>query len=188
MKKLLIFPLTAGMALALSLSALAGNATGGTVPMETDIPVTGIYQDGSANTPVYSVDITWGNMAFTYLPGGKTTWDPTTHSYKTNTGATANWSYTPATETELAGNQVCITNHSNASVKYTAYFFPSASDSTWSGAFSDHGTYTLPSAEGLPVGSPALTDTINLNLMGTLPSNYTSVTDIGKITLTLEPS
>ncbi|MCD7957003.1 MAG: hypothetical protein LUG93_14900, partial [Lachnospiraceae bacterium] len=42
--------------------------------------VTATYESSEAAT-VYSVDITWGSLEFTYTEAGARTWDPSTHTY-----------------------------------------------------------------------------------------------------------
>lgn len=61
--------------------------------------------DSLASSPVYSVDITWDDMTFTYH-AGQTVWDPTTHTYIQKTAA--GWDKTTA--------NITVTNHSNAEV------------------------------------------------------------------------
>ena len=56
----------------------------------------------NTETPVYSVDITWGSMNFTYVPG---TWQDS-HKY---TGS--KWQITSA-----ADNDITVSNHSNKDV------------------------------------------------------------------------
>ena len=47
------------------------------------------YSGGAAEPEVYSVDVTWGKMEFTYSVGGTRTWNPATHLYDEN--VTAGW-------------------------------------------------------------------------------------------------
>lgn len=77
--------------------------------------VLGTYQGAAADT-VYQVDITWGSMEFTYIDGGKGTWNPITHSYEGQSQGT--WSC------EDGANVITVSNSSNAAVEvglsYTA--------------------------------------------------------------------
>ena len=90
MKKFLALPLAALLLLALSLPGMAvGDEKNLTAPdQQTQIPVTGKYEEKTAE-PVYSVDIAWGSMAFTYAPSNPGIWDPDTLQYegKSSTGA-----------------------------------------------------------------------------------------------------
>ncbi|MCD8120591.1 MAG: hypothetical protein LUE29_14140 [Lachnospiraceae bacterium] len=70
--------------------------------------VTATYESSEAAT-VYSVDITWGSLEFTYKAEGTGTWDPSTHEYITSDDETG-WTY------EEGSNLVTITNHSNSAV------------------------------------------------------------------------
>ena len=70
-------------------------------------------------TAVYSVDVTWTDVAFIYN-AGTTTWNPSTHEYDA-AGAAASW-------TDGQGT-VTVTNHSNAAVKATVSFEPASNGS-----------------------------------------------------------
>ena len=59
---------------------------------------------------VYSVDIVWESLEFTYSLGNGT-WDPETH---TVTGGSADWNNSEA--------KITVTNHSNAAVDIKAVF------------------------------------------------------------------
>lgn len=191
MKKLMFLPLAAGLMVALSLAVAATEDCVRSLPSETTIPVTGIYSDGTKYDVVYSVDISWGNMEFTYSNTPKKTWNPATHTYdavEENDG----WSCAPATETTLAGNQIKITNHSNANVTCNAEFTPvekikSVDNFGWS--FSESSEVTLHSAEGVQISdseliSKELTKTISLTLSGSLPEGFNG--EVGAVTLSFD--
>ena len=63
---------------------------------------------------MYSVDLTWEDMTFTYNESGTRTWDPDTHTYTDTTSA--GWDKTTAA--------VTATNHSNAEVKVSFTYTP----------------------------------------------------------------
>lgn len=108
MKKLLASALALTMALSVGTTALAaGNSTIGVG--DKDIDVTAKYNDASTTDTVYSVDIAWEDMTFTYNESGSKVWDPATHTYTDNT--TASWDKTTA--------DITVTNHSNAAVDVT---------------------------------------------------------------------
>ena len=66
------------------------------------------YVLGGKESTVYSVDVTWGSMDFTYTSAFKGNWNPTTHQYD---GATdAKWTC------KENANVITVTNHSNAGV------------------------------------------------------------------------
>ena len=74
--------------------------------------VKGTYQAGSSGAVVYSVDIAWTDMNFTYTGAGEGTWDPETHQYSgSSEGA---WT--------ASNDSITVTNHSNAAVKATASY------------------------------------------------------------------
>ena len=74
--------------------------------------VKGTYQPGGSGAVVYSVDIAWTDMNFTYTGAGEGTWNPETHQYEG--GTEASWTDSNAS--------VTVTNHSNAAVKATASY------------------------------------------------------------------
>lgn len=130
---------------------------------------------GGAGGTVYSVDITWGDMAFTYTAEAGI-WDPATHK---TTGAEGGvW-----TVDSEGGNTITVTNHSNTGV--TAAFSYAAADGFGdiSGSF-DHDSLTLQTAVGTAVeAAPKATTSLSLN--GALGSTTTDNTKIGTITVTL---
>ena len=115
MKKLIATALALTMTLSLSTTALAdGNVYGaGTGPQEP-INVTAKYNDGVTEPTVYSVDLTWEDMTFTYNESGTRTWDPDTHTYTDPTSA--GWDKVTA--------KITATNHSNAQVMVSFTYTP----------------------------------------------------------------
>ena len=108
MKKLIATALALTMILSLSTTALAaGNVDGAGVGSQDPIDVTAKYNNGATEPTVYSVDLTWEDMTFTYNESGTRTWDPDTHTYTDTTSA--GWDKVTAA--------VTATNHSNAEVK-----------------------------------------------------------------------
>ena len=127
MKKFLALPLAALLLLALSLPGMAaGEQEKLTAPdQQAQIPVTGKYEEKTAET-VYSVDIAWGSMAFTYAPSNPGTWNPDTLRYE---GKSATGAWIPAYAAgeggnDLAANAIRFTNRSNIKVAFTVNFKP----------------------------------------------------------------
>lgn len=177
MKKKAALVLTLAMVFSLApLSAYADTLTavGGTASHD----VTATYVDGSsggAGGTVYSVDIAWGDMAFTYTAAAGT-WDPAKHAY---TGAEGGvW-----TVDKDGGNTITVTNHSNADVTAAFSYAAASSFEGISGTF-DNASLALKSAVGTEVAN-APSGTAALTLDGALGSDTTANTTIGTITVTL---
>lgn len=144
--------------------------------------VNATYQEGTPADIVYSVDITWGSMEFTYTGAGEGTWNPSTHTF--SGGAPAGWSC------ETDADKITVANHSNAVVNATLAYTAKTGYSAISGSFSEtSGTandnvISLASAVGTTV-SNAPTDFAKLALSGTL-SQGVSDQVIGSVTITLD--
>ena len=145
--------------------------------------VRGTHQAGSGGSTVYSVDVTWGAMEFTYTDAAAGTWNPATHTYDGDDAAA--WSWT------AESNKITVTNHSNAAVTAGFSFAPGGTgtgivcnffDAATSGAAKT--SLSLNTAVGTTVAS-APTDFSYFQITGgSLPSGTTNAT-IGTITVTL---
>ncbi len=163
---LLIFSLVTVTAFAADATINAENGTATT-------PVTASYSAGAGGGTVYSVDITWGSMAFTYSEGSSPTWNPATHTY--SSGGTGGWS--------SSGNTITVTNHSNAAVTANLAYASETGFTGIAGSF-DKETMDLKTAVGTEVPK-APTDTAALTLSGTLDNSVIAPTKIGTITVTI---
>lgn len=115
MKKLIATALALTMTLSLSTTALAGgNVDGAGVGSLDPIYVTVKYNDSATDPIVYSVDLTWEDMTFTYNESGTRTWNPDTHTYTDPTSA--GWDKVTA--------KITATNHSNAQVMVSFTYTP----------------------------------------------------------------
>lgn len=179
-KKKTALVLTLAMVFSLApLSAYADtiDRVGGTASHD----VTATYVDGSsggaggAGTKVYNVDITWGDMAFTYTAEAGI-WDPANHTYTDAKGGA--W----AVDKE-GGNTITVTNHSNTDVTAVFSYAPASGFEDISGTF-DNASLGLKSAVGTEVAN-APTGTAALTLTGPLDSNTTPNATVGTITVTL---
>lgn len=169
MKKLLALTLT--MAMLFTMTAMAENKiTTNQGTASTDVKAT--YVAGSPDTTIYSVDITWGSMDFTYTDGSKGTWNPETHSY--DDGTDGKWTAT--------GNTITVTNHSNAAVSATISF---NTDITTITPIFDNEVLKLATADGTAVDS-APTATSTLTLDGSIESTDIVDGKIGTVTVTIE--
>lgn len=170
-KKLTAVAMTGMMVFGMGTSVFAAT------PGDSDTrDVKATYAANSKAKTVYSVDIVWGDMQYTYTIESEGTWDPDTHKY---TGASegGRWSC------DDGANEVKVTNHSNAAVK-AAFTYEAESDyQLINGSFNKEDV-TLKTAEDTEV-SEAPTDTATLSLNGALKKNVTTPTKIGTATVTL---
>ena len=122
-KKIAAVVLSLALVTALSTTAFAGSSTHTEVGTNDEvIPVTGAYSGTGTILDVYSVDIEWGEMAFTYNTTGDKQWNPETHKYNFTEGD--GWTVnTPDT-----GDKITVTNHSNLPVD-VAFSFTKDSNS-----------------------------------------------------------
>ena len=144
-----------------------------------DVSVT--YQEGESSATIYSVDIVWESMEFTYTAASEGTWNPSTHTFIDVEGAS--WSF--------ANNKITVTNHSNTAINATFSYAPAANFDTVSGAFVDssgtaltNATLTLNSAVD-STREQAPSGTAFLSLSGELPSRLESKTVCGTVTVTI---
>lgn len=136
--------------------------------------VTATYQSSATDTPVYSVDITWGSMTFVYSVSSRT-WDPETHSYNDGGGS---WSCNEG------ANLVTIVNHSNKDVACNISFSPRSEGIT--GSLSEE-NLTLTSAVDKSLDAPAIRGSSLLTLNGALADTNESAT-VGTISVTISAS
>ena len=170
LKKITSVLAAAALVCTMSTTAFAADQTGvGTGNYNADVK--GTYQAGDASATVYSVDITWEDMSFTYTAAGQGTWDPENHSY---TGSSeASWS---------GSKNITVTNHSNAAVKATAKFEADSGYESTSMEFGNNGA-TVATAEGTQV-SAAPSATITVTPSGTLAESANGG-KIGTITVSI---
>ena len=102
MKKLVTIVLAGLLISAMSITAFAANPIESVTSPNNSagLDVKGVYGTGGVNAAVYSVEIAWGSMEFTYNGG---TWNAGTHVYDN-------------TEWRWKNNGVTVTNHSNRMV------------------------------------------------------------------------
>lgn len=110
MKKLftiLALVLTVALCASFAVSAEKLTALGTTAPQNVTLTYDPINE-----ATVYSVDVAWDDLAFSYDAGDKE-WKPADHSYETKN---AGWGNSDAT--------VTVTNHSNAAVAVNVTYAP----------------------------------------------------------------
>ena len=174
MKKLIATALALTMTLSLSTTALAAEVNGAGVGSQEPIDVTAKYNDGATEPTVYSVDLTWEDMTFTYNESGTRTWDPDTHTYTDTTSA--GWDKVTA--------KVTATNHSNAQVTVSFTYTPQGTTGVTASMSKD--SFKLAAGvENKP--NEAATDSSNLMITGTPNNSVTAEgVTIGTITVTIE--
>ena len=168
MKKLVSLLAAAALTCAMGTTAFAEDGVG-TGNYNADVK--GTYQAGGASATMYSVDITWEDMSFTYTAAGQGTWDPENHSY--TGGSEASWS---------SSKNITVTNHSNAAVTATAKFEADSGYESTSMEFVNNGA-TVATAEGTQV-SAAPSATITVIPGGTLAESANGG-KIGTITVSI---
>lgn len=167
MKKSAIALMGLACTLAISSSAFAAD-----LPDPSTHAVNGRYHANSTVETVYSVDVAWDSMEFTYTVASEGTWNPATHQVD------------GASEGQWSGDgDVKVTNHSNAKVKVAVTYAAEDSYSDITGSFSN-GTFELATAEGTEVGS-APNQTATLTLSGKLDKSVDTSTKLGTATVTI---
>lgn len=175
MKKAASLILVSAAVLALGTTAFAEEGSAVISQGDQEIDVEAKYESSVETPTVYSVDVAWGAMRFTYAASGTKDWNADSHTYTDN--IEAGWT--------AEGNIVRVTNHSNAQV--TASFAFEALDDYpgLSGNF-DNTSLVLPSAENKAVEAGELTGETVLELEGALGGSITEFTKVGTITVVIE--
>jgi hypothetical protein len=169
MKKLVSMLVAAALVCTMSTTAFAADQTGVNTG-EYSNNVKGTYQAGGAAATVYSVNIAWDSLEFTYTAAGEGTWNPETHEYN---GATqASWS---------ESKNIVVTNHSNAAVTATASFQADGGYEAVSMTFGNNGQQISSAVDTAVDSAPNLT--ISVTPSGDLPADTNGT--IGSVTLTI---
>lgn len=169
MKKAISLVLAAMMAVALPGAALAVE------PEDQSHEVTGHYVSGGNIDTVYSVDIQWDNLEFTYKDAFKGTWNPDTHAYEDGTDA----SWTPGNTT------ITVTNHSNAAITATPSYRAGSGFESASMTFDAPSLKVASADNGLKgAAGEAVKGSIQVTPSGSLPEGTDET--IGTITITIE--
>lgn len=194
MRKVFTIVLALILAMGLSTSSFAVTSPQTITNLEdgaktVEIGVTGTYVGSNSTREVYSVDVEWGAMSFTYSDGSSTIWNPKTHTYETlsNVGWTAD------------GNTVTVTNHSSLPVNVEFSFVKDDdmdADSTYTGKFTEPNdenteikTVQLARAAEETEQSNAPNKIAALKLEGTFSETHKDEmsTNLGKIVVKLSP-
>lgn len=151
--------------------ALNGAVTA--LPGSKDSDVKAKYVAGEESDIVYSVDVEWGAMEFTYTAASEGTWDPDTHTYKDIVDA--KW-----TEN---GNTVKVTNHSNAPVDVDFSYSKATGFEDLTGLLSVTSDTLDAGVENDYDNADSVTSALTLS--GDLASTATTLTKVGTVTVTL---
>lgn len=173
MKKLAAAALTITMALSMSTPAYATEINGVTNGSQ-DIKVT--YETGTMTTDtVYSVDVEWGSLEYTYHPAATETWNPNTLKYEISTGK-------PYWDCEKDANKIKVVNNSNTEIT-AKLTYVAGNNSGVSGSF-DKAQIGLKSAEGT-AREDSPNDAAYLSLSGALTETATELTTVGNVNVTI---
>ena len=164
------------LALACGVSALAasGNTTVKQEQGSAKVDVQAKYESNVTTPEVYSVDIVWGAMEFTYSASGSLIWDASTHTYTEQVAAS--WNGT--------GNTVTVTNHSNAGVDVTFGYTAETAFAEVEGSFDVAADSLAAGEEGNAAGADQVVATLTLD--GELAESVTDFTKVGTITVTIQ--
>lgn len=133
-----------------------------------------VYQNGTVTAPeVFSVDIEWGSMEFTYDSGNTQSWNVDTLKYDITTG-------TPSWTCEEDANKVTITNNSNFKIQ-ADLSYSQKNDSNIDGTF-DNSSMTL---DKYVDESSQISDSATLSLSGDLTDTTANKAIIGEVTATI---
>lgn len=174
MKKIFAVILTLALLSTASVTAFADNID--TIGESGSAKVKGTYVAGGSVATVYSVDIAWGSMEFTYTDASVGTWNPDNHKY--DGAEEAKWSCA------AGADKIKVTNHSNADVTVNFKYESDEAYNGITGTFSDNSSLKLDSAVNTEF-SNAPSGSVTLGLKGALSSEKTTSTKIGTVTVTL---
>lgn len=139
------------------------------------------YQEAEEPETVYSVDIVWGSMLFTYYEEERGDWNPDLHKYENDTSAY--WTCAQG------ANAITVTNHSNTDISATFTYSAAQNYSGITGDFTKDGNQisgaqSIRTAEGTtPDAAPSLTVLLSLN--GSLNETVETVT-CGTVTVSVD--
>lgn len=168
MKKILTIILALVLVLSMSITAFAAE--------NNSHEVKGTYQATDESSTVYAVDVTWGNMEFTYdVPAD--VWNGEEHKYES--GGEARWKH------DEGANVVTVTNRSNAAVNVAVTTDTGSCGIT---ASVTNSTFQLGNAaEGATteIAGTATEGTAVITLSGELTNKSAKKSVIGSVTVTI---
>lgn len=169
MKKTISLALALMLIMSLSLTAFAAENQENVGTGSYNAQVTGKYVAGTTSTTIYSVDITWSDLDFTYHAPNEPVWDPETHTYSDSEDAY--WD---------GEGTITVTNHSNAIITATPAYDAEDAYSTAGMNFS---------AAKLLLDSAATNNAETVGAITVTPSGsleeFESTATIGTVTVTI---
>ncbi len=174
MKKFFIATLAFVLLASITVTAFAAETELTDANKSEEIDVNVNYQDGTQTPTVYSVDVVWDSMTFTYNASGTKVWDATTHSYMDNTNGV--WANDSA--------DVTVTNHSNADVNVTVTYTEVGASGV-NGVISN-GDFSITSAVDKAVDDATLTKTATLTVSGVPVDKSANNLKIGTVTVVID--
>lgn len=138
-----------------------------------EIDVNARYKTVSKAPAVYSVDLAWSDMTFTYTKENTLTWNAKDHSYKSR--SSGKWDKTKGT--------VTVTNHSNVDVQVTITYVPE-DDTGITGTLRNGNRRLKAGKEGDFEGADSMTATLTISGKPTGPVTEEK-TKIGSLKITI---
>ena len=172
MKKTISIIMALALAATLSTVVFAAEADDGN--LKKNISVKAKYVEDIKASKTIQADVIWGKMEFTYSVNGTKTWNAKTHEYDIDTKG--EWS--------AKGNDISVTNHSNAAIDVNFTYQPLDEYSVVKGTFTND-EFTIPTAEGKAVNDESLTVSTALTLSGELSSDVTALTKVGNVAVNI---
>lgn len=172
MKKTISIIMALALAAILSTAAFAAEADDGNI--KKNIRVKAKYVEDIKASKTIQADVVCGEMEFTYSVNGTKTWNAKTHEYDIDTKC--EWS--------AKGNDISVTNHSNAAIDVDFTYQPLDEYSVVKGEFT-YDEVTIPTAENKAVDDEILTISTDLTLSGGLSSDVTDLTKVGNVAVTI---
>lgn len=173
MKKNISFILILVLIFSLSISVFAAEDENTDITKSAN--VTGTY-DATDVSKVYSVDISWSDLKFTYTGAYKGEWNPEKHNYE---GATeAGWND--------GEGMITVTNHSNTDITATPVYKATEGYESANMIFGSNSLKVATADNGTNgEAGHAVTETISVKPSGSLPEGTTEAV-IGTITITIQ--